>query len=119
MKKVVLTGIREMEMIKVPEPIITGDEEVKIKLASIGVCGSDIHYYSEGKIGTQVVEYPFAVGHECSGTVVEVGSRVTNVKLGDLVVVDPAIHCGHCDQCLSGRPHTCRNNKFSGLPGSG
>jgi L-iditol 2-dehydrogenase len=117
MKKVVLTGIREMEIIKVPEPIITGAEEVKIKLASIGVCGSDIHYYSEGKIGTQVVEYPFAVGHECSGIVVEVGTKVTNVKTGDLVVVDPAIHCGHCDQCLAGRPHTCRNNKFLGCPG--
>ncbi|MBW6537208.1 MAG: alcohol dehydrogenase catalytic domain-containing protein [Mariniphaga sp.] len=117
MKKVVLTGIREMEMIKVPEPFITGDKEVKIKLASIGVCGSDIHYYAEGKIGTQVVEYPFAVGHECSGTIVKVGSDVPNVKVGDLVVVDPAIHCGHCDQCLAGRPHTCRNNKFLGCPG--
>lgn len=117
MKKVVLTGIREMKMTKVPEPILTGNEDVKIKLTSIGVCGSDIHYYSEGKIGTQVVEYPFAVGHECSGTIVEVGPKVTNLKIGDLVVVDPAIHCGHCDQCLAGRPHTCRNNKFLGCPG--
>ncbi|WP_372950451.1 zinc-dependent alcohol dehydrogenase [Mariniphaga sp.] len=117
MKKVVLTGIREMKMITVPNPILTDEDDVKIKLASIGVCGSDIHYYSEGKIGTQVVDYPFAVGHECSGTIVEVGPKVTNVKVGDLVVVDPAIHCGHCDQCLSGRPHTCRNNKFLGCPG--
>lgn len=106
-----------MEMTTSPEPEILTRDAVKIKLASIGVCGSDIHYYSEGKIGTQVVEYPFAVGHECSGTVVEIGSEVTHVKTGDLVVVDPAIHCGYCDQCLSGRPHTCRNNKFLGCPG--
>lgn len=113
----VLTGIRKMEMTSAPEPLLINAADVKIKLASIGVCGSDIHYYSEGKIGTQVVEYPFAVGHECSGTVVEVGREVEHVKVGDLVVVDPAVHCGHCDQCLSGRPHTCRNNRFLGCPG--
>lgn len=106
-----------MEMTSTPEPVVINATDVKIKLASIGVCGSDIHYYSEGKIGTQVVEYPFAVGHECSGTVVQVGTEVTRLKVGDLVVVDPALHCGHCDQCLSGRPHTCRNNKFLGCPG--
>jgi L-iditol 2-dehydrogenase len=117
MKKVVLTGIRRMELLSAPEPLLTGENDVKIKLASIGVCGSDIHYYSEGKIGTQIVSYPFAVGHECSGYVVETGSAVTNVKTGDLVVVDPAVHCGNCDQCLSGRPHTCRNNRFLGCPG--
>lgn len=117
MKKVVLTGIRTMEMVSVPEPLLVKDDEVKIRVTSIGVCGSDIHYYSEGKIGTQVVKYPFAVGHECSGVIEEVGAGVTNVKKGDLVVVDPAVHCGHCDQCLNGRPHTCRNNRFLGCPG--
>lgn len=117
MKKVMLTGIREMEMTEAPEPLLINDNDVKIKLASIGVCGSDIHYYAEGKIGTQVVDYPFAVGHECSGIIEQVGKKVTNVKVGDLVVVDPAVHCGECDQCQSGRPHTCRNNKFLGCPG--
>ena len=112
-----LTDIRKMEMIQIADPEILNPDEVKIKLASIGVCGSDIHYYSEGKIGTQIVEYPFAVGHECSGYVEEVGSNVTNVKAGDLVVVDPSVHCGHCDQCLAGRPHTCRHNRFLGCPG--
>lgn len=117
MKQIVLTGIREMKMIGVPEPMITQPDEVKLKLASIGVCGSDIHYYAEGKIGSQVVEYPFPVGHECSGIVVEVGSEVSRVQPGDLVVVDPAVHCGHCDQCKAGRPHICRNNRFLGCPG--
>lgn len=117
MKQVVLTGIRKMQMQNIDEPELKSADEVKIKLSSIGVCGSDIHYYSEGKIGSQVVQYPFAVGHECSGVIVEKGKNVTNVEIGDLVVVDPAVHCGHCDQCLSGRPHTCRNNRFLGCPG--
>lgn len=117
MKQVVLTGIREMAVTQIAVPEIIHQNEVKIKMSSIGVCGSDIHYYSVGKIGTQVVQYPFPVGHECSGIIVETGSEVTNVKVGDLVVVDPSVHCGHCDQCLAGRPHTCRNNKFLGCPG--
>lgn len=117
MKRVVLTGIRKMEVTKAIIPQISGQGEVKIKLSTIGVCGSDIHYYAEGKIGSQVVEYPYPVGHECSGIIVEAGEKVTNVVIGDLVVVDPSVHCGECDQCKSGRPHTCRNNKFLGCPG--
>lgn len=117
MKKVVLAGIRRMELTDVFSPSISNENEVKIKLATIGICGSDIHYYSEGKIGSQVVEYPFAVGHECSGIIEEIGRNVTNVKVGDLVVVDPAVYCGECDQCLSGRPHTCRKGRFLGCPG--
>lgn len=117
MKQVVLTGIRQMQTVEIPTPNIAETTDVKIKLASIGVCGSDIHYYSHGKIGSQVVQYPFPVGHECSGIIVETGSEVRNVKVGDLVVVDPAVHCGTCDQCLAGRPHTCRNNRFLGCPG--
>lgn len=117
MKQVVLTGIRMMELVEVAEPQVLKPGDVKMKLAAIGVCGSDIHYYSEGKIGSQVVEYPFPVGHECSGIITEIGSEVTHVKLGDLVVVDPSVHCGECDQCKAGRPHTCRNNRFLGCPG--
>ena len=117
MKQVVLTGIREMAMTEIPNPVIISQNEVKIKMSTIGVCGSDIHYYAEGKIGSQVVQYPFPVGHECSGVIEEIGENVSNVKVGDLVVVDPSVHCGYCDQCLAGRPHTCRNNRFLGCPG--
>ncbi len=117
MQQVVLTGIRKMELKEVKVPVLLNSSEVKIRLKTIGVCGSDIHYYSEGKIGTQVVKYPFPVGHECSGIIEEIGEDVTNVQVGDLVVVDPAVHCGVCDQCLSGRPHTCRKGKFLGCPG--
>jgi L-iditol 2-dehydrogenase len=57
------------------------------------------------------------VGHECAGVVVDTGPEVTRVKKGDIIAVEPAIWCGTCDQCLSGRYHTCRNLKFLGCPG--
>ena len=117
MKQIVLTGIRRMKLEQVASPEIKQPNEVKIKLTSIGVCGSDVHYYSEGNIGTQVVQYPFPVGHECSGIIEEVGSEVKHLKVDDLVVIDPAVHCGECDQCKAGRSHTCRNGKFLGCPG--
>ncbi len=117
MKSMVLTGIRQMEMIEVPDPKIVHDTDVLIKMQRVGVCGSDIHYYATGKIGSQVVEYPFAVGHEGAGIVVEIGSAVTSVKVGDEIAVEPAMPCWNCDQCKVGRPHTCRNLKFLGCPG--
>jgi L-iditol 2-dehydrogenase len=117
MKAFTLSGIREMALIDIPEPAIAGDHEVKIKMSAVGVCGSDIHYYLHGRIGSQVVQYPFVVGHEGSGIVVETGAKVTRVKTGDLVAIDPAMPCWECDQCVSGRPHTCRHLKFLGCPG--
>lgn len=117
MKAAVLTGIRQMEITDVPMPEIQTDNDVLLRVESVGVCGSDVHYYLTGRIGSQVVEYPYRVGHEFSASVVETGSAVSNVKQGDRVAVDPAISCWECDQCLQGRPHTCRNLKFLGCPG--
>lgn len=117
MKAMVLTGIRQMEMMEWPDPMITKDTDVLLKLETVGVCGSDIHYYSSGKIGSQVVQFPYPVGHESGGTVLKVGKGVTAVKPGDRVAIEPAISCGKCDQCLEGRPNTCRNIKFLGCPG--
>lgn len=117
MKAMMLTGIRQMEMKEVPMPAIKNDLDVKIKIAVVGVCGSDIHYYLSGKIGSQVVQYPFPVGHECAGIVVETGRSVTHVKPGDRVAIEPAMPCWECDQCKAGRHHTCRKLKFLGCPG--
>ncbi|KPK82389.1 MAG: hypothetical protein AMS27_14635, partial [Bacteroides sp. SM23_62_1] len=66
---------------------------------------------------SQVVEYPFPGGHESAGTVIRTGAAVSRVKAGDRIAIEPAISCGHCDQCLAGRPHTCRSLKFLGCPG--
>jgi len=117
MKSMMLTGIREMEMKEVPTPMLVKDSDVLIKLKVVAVCGSDVHYYVSGKIGSQVVQYPFPVGHECAGVVEKVGQAVTRVKPGDRIAIEPAMSCGECDQCKSGRPHTCRKLTFLGCPG--
>jgi L-iditol 2-dehydrogenase len=116
MKSMKLTGIRQMELMEVPKPDIVNDTDVLIKMKTVGVCGSDVHYYVSGKIGSQIVEYPFAVGHEGSGIVEKVGAKVTTVKAGDRIAIEPAMNCGECDQCKAGRPHTCRKLKFLGCP---
>lgn len=113
----VLTGLNQMKMIEAPMPEIQNETDVLLKLKRIGVCGSDIHYYTTGRIGDQIVEYPFPVGHEGSGEVIAVGKEVKNLKIGDRVAIDPAMPCWECDQCKAGRPHTCRNLKFLGCPG--
>jgi L-iditol 2-dehydrogenase len=117
MKSLMLTGIRQMGIMEIPEPAIVNPDDVKIKMLVVGVCGSDIHYYTQGRIGTQIVRYPFPVGHEGAGIVTEVGAGVKKVKTGDKIAIEPAMPCWVCDQCLAGRHHTCRNLKFLGCPG--
>ena len=104
-------------MTEVPDPVILNGDDVLIRMKTLGVCGSDIHYYVSGRIGSQVVSYPFTVGHEGSGQVVAVGGGVRHVGPGDRVAIDPAMSCGECDQCLADRPHTCRRLRFLGCPG--
>jgi L-iditol 2-dehydrogenase len=117
MKAMRLTGIREMNMREVPDPVITGDTDVLIRLKTVGVCGSDIHYYTTGRIGSQVVSYPFTLGHESAGVVERVGKEVRRVAPGDRIAIEPAMPCWECDQCRAGRPHTCRKLRFLGCPG--
>jgi len=117
MKAVALTGIRQMELMDIPEPGIRKDNDVLLKIEMAGICGSDVHYYEMGQIGSEIVEYPFIVGHECAATVRAVGDAVTCVKVGDRVAVEPAIICHNCDQCEQGRENTCRNLRFLGCPG--
>jgi len=119
MKAAVLTGICQMQVMDVPEPKIEKDSDVLLKIEMVGVCGSDVHYYETGRIGSQVVQYPFIVGHECAATVKAVGKSVTRVKVGERVVVDPAVSCRQCDQCRRGRENTCYNLRFLGTPGQG
>ncbi|HCE46256.1 MAG TPA: hypothetical protein DET40_22145 [Lentisphaeria bacterium] len=116
MRTMQLTGIRKIEMREVPVPEIKNPTDVLIKMKVVGVCGSDVHYYVEGKIGSQVVEYPFTVGHEGAGIVAKIGPAVKNVKPGDRIAVEPAMSCWACDQCKAGRPHTCRKLRFLGCP---
>ena len=119
MKAAVLTDIRQMEIIDVPEPKIEKDTDVLLKIEKVCVCGSDVHYYDTGRIGSHVVQYPYIVGHECAATVKAIGSSVTHINVGDEVVVEPAVSCHECDQCRQGRENTCYNLRFLGTPGQG
>ncbi len=74
MKAMMLIGIDQMEMRDVTTPAIVHDTDVLIRMTRVGVCGSDVHYYSQGQIGSQVVQYPFTVGHEGAGIVEKVGA---------------------------------------------
>lgn len=114
MKAAVLTGVRALEIREVPAPRIARDDDVIVRPGAVGVCGSDLHYFLSDSVGGDRVSYPFIPGHECAGTVAETGRRVTRVKPGDPVVIEPAVSCGTCDQCRAGRPHTCRKLKFLG-----
>jgi L-iditol 2-dehydrogenase len=92
------------------------DSDVLIRIKTVGVCGSDIHYYAAGRIGSQIVQYPFIVGHEAAGIVEKTGKKVTRVKPGQRIAIDPAVSCGQCDQCKAGRENTCRELLFLGCP---
>jgi L-iditol 2-dehydrogenase len=116
MKAGFLTAIGKIEIKDVPSPELKSDNEVILKVERIGICGSDIHYFKDGKIGTQIVKFPFLIGHEFSGTVIETGRNVKRIKKGDRVAVDPGAFCGHCDQCRAGRFNLCRNLIFIGSP---
>ena len=117
MKAAFLTDIRTIEIREVPEPTIQTDTDVLLRIAAVGICGSDLQYYAAGRIGSDVVHYPFVIGHECVAVVEKGGKDVKTIKPGDRVAVDPAVSCGRCDQCLRGRPNTCRHLLFLGCPG--
>jgi len=117
MKAAVLTGLRRIEVRDIPLPGRRSENDVLLRTAAAGICGSDLHYFRHGRIGDQAVSYPFIVGHECSAVVEETGSGVRKLRPGDRVAVDPAVSCGECDQCRSGRAHTCRRLLFLGCPG--
>ena len=90
--------------------------EVLVRIRSVGVCGSDIHYYQEGRIGKFVVRKPLILGHECSGEVVEVGKKVDDLKVGDRVALEPGIPCRMCEHCKSGRYNLCSKIRFMATP---
>jgi L-iditol 2-dehydrogenase len=117
MKAAQFPQVRQVRITDIPKPTLTGEQDVLLRVAAVGICGSDIHYYVDGRVGDQIVEFPYIPGHECAAIVEQVGPGVSTLKPGDRVAVEPTISCGQCDQCLAGRENTCRNVKFLGMPG--
>lgn len=115
MKVAVMEGIGKMGYIERPIPEVKQDE-VLVKLEYVGICGSDMHYYETGAIGDYLVEPPFVLGHEPGGTVVEVGSNVKHLKVGDRVALEPGKTCGKCEFCRTGRYNLCPDVIFFATP---
>ncbi len=110
-----LYGVRDLRVETLPRPA-PGPGEVLLKVAAVGTCGSDVHYYVEGRIGDQVVTAPITMGHEFSAWVAGLGKGVTELEIGQLVAVEPAIPCGECESCLHGHPNLCPHVRFCGTP---
>jgi L-iditol 2-dehydrogenase len=115
LKAAVLYGKRDLRIEERPRPRPAGTE-VLIRVRAVGVCGSDVHYYTEMRIGDQVISRPQAVGHEFAGEVAEIGPAVEHVAVGQRVAIEPARSCKKCRQCLEGRPNCCPNVVFYGTP---
>lgn len=97
----------------VPQP---GPGQVLIEVAAVGICGSDVHYYEQGRIADFVVREPLVLGHEASGVVRALGSAVTDLRVGQRVALEPQETCGRCKQCLSGRYNLCPHVRFYATP---
>ena len=93
-----------------------GERQVLVQMKAVGVCGSDVHYWKNGRIGQFVVEEPLILGHECSGVITDVGEKVSKFAVGDRVVLEPGIPCMKCEQCLKGRYNLCQNIVFFATP---
>jgi len=112
----VLQKVKDVSIEERPIPKLESPYDVKVHVKATGICGSDVHYYTDGKIGDFVVEKPMILGHESAGIVVEVGSKVTNVKVGDKVAMEPEEPCRYCEYCRSGKYNLCPDIKFAATP---
>jgi L-iditol 2-dehydrogenase len=106
-------GDVRVEQRPLPEP---GAREVLVEIAAVGVCGSDIHYYEHGRIGSFVVRAPMVLGHESSGRVVGRGPGASKHTVGDRVALEPGVPCGRCRECRTGRYNLCRDVRFFATP---
>ena len=99
-----------------PKPTIQSPHDVLIAINYTGICGSDVHYWAEGRIGSFILKDPMVLGHESAGTIVSVGSAVTTLKPGDRIALEPGYPCRRCPACLSGHYNLCADMHFAASP---
>ncbi|XP_032671793.1 sorbitol dehydrogenase-like [Odontomachus brunneus] len=111
----VLYGINDLRLENTPieEP---QDDEVLLEMACVGICGSDVHYLVNGRIGDFVVRKPMIIGHESAGAVAKLGKNVKNLKVGDRVAIEPGVPCRICKFCKIGRYNLCKDIVFCATP---
>ena len=116
MRAAVLYGVDDIRVEEVPMPVIDEERDVLIRIHSVGICGSDVHFLKWGRIGDFVLETPTIMGHEAAGEVVEVGENVSGLSPGDRVAVEPGYTCRRCEFCKSGRYNLCPDVVFLAAP---
>jgi L-idonate 5-dehydrogenase len=113
MRAFILHGKEDLRRGELPTPVaLTG--QVLVKVRRVGICGSDVHYFSHGRVGNFVPKRPFALGHEFAGEVAATGEAVSGFSINDRVVIDPSQPCGQCRHCRSGRYNLCENMRYFG-----
>ncbi|HUX86717.1 MAG TPA: NAD(P)-dependent alcohol dehydrogenase [Chloroflexota bacterium] len=111
----VLHGVQDLRLEERPVPDV-GPDDVLVAIHSVGVCGSDVHYWQNGRIGSFVVRAPMILGHESAGVVEAVGAAVTTLRPGDRVSLEPGVPCRRCAACKSGRYNLCPDVRFFATP---
>jgi NAD+-dependent secondary alcohol dehydrogenase Adh1 len=120
MKAVRLHGYHQAPVVEeVPEPTIKTPLDVIVKVGGAGVCRTDLHIIEGQWAEAMAPPLPYTVGHENAGWVHEVGSAVTNVQIGDTVILHPTPTCGLCRACRAGQDMHCTNSSFPGLDSDG
>ncbi|KJL22116.1 Sorbitol dehydrogenase [Microbacterium oxydans] len=109
----VRAGELTVETRRVPTP---APDQVIVRVNAVGICGSDVHYFHEGRIGDFVVEEPLVLGHEAGGTIVAVGTDIDDSRLGERVSIEPQRPCRVCEFCRSGRYNLCPHIEFYATP---
>jgi len=115
MRASVLTGPQTIELLERPVPE-TRPDEVLVRVGSVGVCGSDVHYYAHGRIGSMIVDGPLVLGHEVGGTIGAVGAAVDPRRVGERVALEPQRPCRRCRQCKTGHLNLCPEMEFFATP---
>ena len=113
MRAIVIHAANDLR-IEEREAEVAGPGQLRLRLATGGVCGSDLHYYNHGGFGAVRLKEPMILGHEVSAYVETVGTGVTGFAPGQLVAVSPSRPCGGCRYCLEGLPNQCLNMRFYG-----
>lgn len=120
MKAVQVVGYhQDMVLNDVPKPEITGPMDVIVRIGGAGVCRTDLHVLEGQWAEKSNVQLPYTIGHENAGWVDEIGSAVTNVAVGDKVILHPLVTCGLCRACRSGDDVHCENSDFPGIDTDG
>jgi L-iditol 2-dehydrogenase len=116
LKSAQLVAPRTIEIREMPEAADPGSGEILVKLRSVGICGSDMHWYLDGSIYGLQAAYPQVLGHEPAGEVIAVGAGVRELKPGDRVSIEPTVSCGQCEWCRRGQYNNCSSSQFMGSP---